>query len=132
MNENSDTTGAGGSPNPYLTTVAVLLVSIIAILAVLWQRERRQRLSFEIQAVAESRRAQGAIQALAQQLTLPLPAPVVRDELPVQTEIVGGQQRQVLQLGAAAGQSLGFAPGDLIRVSDQPPDTTPAAQQPPQ
>ncbi len=114
----------------FLVTVAALLIVIIATLAMLWTRERRDRLTAEKDLAVMYKREAGIQQILSK---MPLNAtaaqPVQREDLPTQEVTVGGQQRTAFVLGPSAGERLGFKPGDVIVVS-QPPQTTPAATAP--
>ena len=125
----SNSPGAASHSSAYLVTVAALLVVIIAMLAVLWHRERRGRIAAERdlrEAIGQSSKLQGALRGLVASGDLSAARPVQREDLPVQMLMVDGQKRPALQLSASAGRRLGFRSGDLILVSEQPSTSQPA------
>ncbi len=126
-----------------------LLVLIIALLATLWVRERRSRVSAEA-TVVQLRQQLQAIQQLSGLRTLgqgdealqealrqrmeggeleplapgteppALPAPVQREDLPSETAEFQGRVRTVFRISEAAGRRIGFAPGDVVVVQESP------------
>ncbi len=133
MNENRKETHPTPSPQSaggvkYLATVGVLLVIIIAMLAVLWVRERRGRIAAEVAAARAETALNGLKEILGGVLTATErgPArPVQRDDLPSREADLDGRRRTLLELGASAGRRLGFRPGDLILVGEDSPSTQP-------
>ena len=131
----------------YLLLVGGLLVLIIALLAVLWVRERQQRVAAQrdlqqaraaLQRIGGQDRAGSLGEALLKGKLLARRAggqsgmqPVDRANLPAEQARLDGQPVTVLRLGAAGGQRLGLAPGDVIVVSEAPPEAEPGAPAPP-
>ncbi|HUU22519.1 MAG TPA: hypothetical protein VM389_08285 [Phycisphaerae bacterium] len=116
--------------------IAGLLVLIIALLAVLWVRERKARIGAENEAARLSQRVKTLERFALMGLASPAesgPAgaaeggevrPVQRDDLPVEHVEFMGRKTPVLHISPAAGQRFGFLPGDVIVVG------RPAASQP--
>ena len=118
------------SPDTYFLVVGLLLVTIIASLAVLWVRERRRRVVAEAQVArlaGQKRQMQGVLeQIVARQAAQPGPA-IRREDVPSRVGVVDGQRRSIFTIGAAAGERVGFQPGDVIVVGE-PPATSPASR----
>ncbi|MCE5326118.1 MAG: hypothetical protein LLG01_06850 [Planctomycetaceae bacterium] len=124
------------SKHDSLTMVAAgLLVLIIVLLGVLWYRERQGRLAAERRAAAMAALGAGGGQAgavneiLAEMLQKQAGAvqPFSRADLERTRElVVDGRPRQALVVSAAAGQRLGFLPGDVVMV-EKSPTTAPAS-----
>jgi hypothetical protein len=119
----------------YLTTVGVLLVCIIALLSILWVRERSARTAAERDRDAAEgardaavRKYDGLAQAVGAVMDGALKAQartIRRDELPTREAKFEGRPRSVLELDPAAGRRMGFAPGDLILVAEDTDETPP-------
>lgn len=117
----------------YLASVGVLLVIVIALLALLWMRERRARIAAEVNAARwqeKSKRLSGAVGDLLVKRGGQLIQPIQRGDLPARVVDLDGQRRTVLEVGALAGRRLGFQPGDLVLVGGEDSETQPAGQQP--
>jgi hypothetical protein len=120
-----------GSPHPdtkYLVIVGVLLVVIIAVLAVLWRKERCARADAE-RRLSELTKSQALPAELQRVLAgsptmLPPddgpPRPVQREDLPAETLQFKGRSRTVLYISPDAGRRFGFRNGDLIVVGGDP------------
>ena len=112
----------------FFVTVALLLVVIIVTLAALWRIERSKRFAAEEQLAQFQQKQLGDI--LGKMMTERVPPPpqtVQRDVLPMQNLSIDGQMRAAFLLGAAAGERIGFKPGDVIIVS-QAAATMPAGK----
>ncbi len=138
MNENGNHTQSTRSSQNrtganYLVTVGVLLVIIIALLAVLWVRERRARVAAEQTAATAQRELEGLKAVLGRTLMTRGRGgdirPVQRDDLPYRKVDLDGRRRAMLELGASSGRRLGFRPGDLILIGEDPPTTQPATDE---
>jgi hypothetical protein len=126
-----------GSPHPdtkYLVIVGALLVLIIAVLAVLWRKERCARADGErrLSELTRSPALPTELQRiLAGRRTMPppedeFPKPVQREDLPGETLQFKGRLRTVLYISPDAGRRFGFRGGDVIVVGGGPeatPDT---------
>jgi len=116
---------AAGVDGRYYAAVGALLVVIIAVLGVLWLRERRMTAALQRElAETRQRTATGAgLQAALSRLAAPrgpTTRPLARADLPAETVTWNGRSRTVLRVGAAAGRRLGLEPGDVIVVSPPP------------
>ena len=115
--ESNGRTGPSRADGKYLAIVGGLLLTIIVALAVLWLSERRGRLTAEAEA-ARLRRRQRALQSVLPGLTgMPGASPIRRDDLQPTTRELDGRQREVFTISAAAGERLGFEPGDVVEVA---------------
>lgn len=115
-----------------LMTVGILLVVIIALLAVLWARERAARITAHRDATAATAKYTRMQSALGEMLTKRLDGqiqPVQREDLPARQVDLNGRKRTLLDISAAAGQRMGFRPGDLVLVAAEV-TTTQAADKP--
>lgn len=138
---------AASSDTRFVLAVAVLLVVVIGMLAVLWLRERRERVSAQEKAAAAATQLAGlnaelagakkenaALRMLLQQLEPP-PMPASPDAPAAvapfswsRDRVTGGPDRAVmdkhpmvvLSISAQAGERLGFRPGDLVYVAPAP------------
>jgi len=140
MSNGEKNAAAGQTDVKQFIVIAGLLVLIIAMLAVLWVRERGARIGAENEAARQSQRVK-AIQRALMGLASPAesgPAettdggevrPVQRDDLPVEHVEFMGRKTPVLHISPAAGQRFGFLPGDVIVVA-QPPASQPARDGP--
>jgi hypothetical protein len=121
------TTENGSAPVPtvsfsgrYLAMVGGLLVLIIAMLAVLWVRERGRRVDAEAQ-VMELRRESQKLNLMLSLMTRsgaaePSVQPFQRqDQVPVAVTL-DGARRDAYRLPAAAAERFGFREGDVILV----------------
>lgn len=100
-----------------------LAVLIVVTLAGLWVMERSGRAKAERLAADLRRKNQLVGQMLIDQAR---PGVVIdRTALPTRPLSVDGRDRTALLLSAAQARLLGFAPGDLVLVTD-PPRTAPA------
>lgn len=107
-----------------------LLVVMIAMLAFLWTRERRMRKQVEGELARTTIRQEALNQTLGNLLMRQVSGQAVRrEDLPARRAQLDGEPVTLLQLSTAAGERLGFAPGDLIRVIPAP-TTAPARTQP--
>lgn len=117
----------------FFITIAVLLVLIIATLAALWMRERSARRD------AQSQLNEFTQAALPDQLNnmlaqmaitrMPSTKPIDRADLQVRTVNLDGQSRQAFTVSPAAGERMGFLPGDVVIVAQ--PASQPATQDTP-
>jgi hypothetical protein len=111
------------SETGYLLVVCVLLVVISASLAWLWQVQKSHT-------DAANRRADAAQQALLQQRQSNPLAELLskaaqqeqpsRQDIPAQTIQFEGRPTPLYKISATAGMRIGFEPGDLILVGNQP------------
>lgn len=112
----------------YLGAVGLLLVLIIALISVLWVRERRGRGAAErdrdaaLEKYDELERAVGAVISVALKTQV---HSVRREELPTRQAKFENRRRSVLELPPGMGRKLGFAPGDLILVTEDTGETQP-------
>jgi hypothetical protein len=111
----------------HLVLIGGLMVLVIALLAVLWARERRRRVRAE-GALADARlqlevlRQTGGAGGWAR----PEPGPTLRrDRLPAEAAELNGRPVTLLRLDADLARRLGLRPGDLLAVS---PPTRPATR----
>jgi len=123
----------GAGDGKYGTLVGVLLVVIVAALAALWLLERNRRGEAE-RRLAEARRSPG-LEALLPALTAgaaPAPegelvAPVRREDQVQRPVVLDGKPAVGVFVSAAAGQRLGFQPGDVVVVAPAAPATATSA-----
>jgi len=123
-----DTATAADAASPtYLMVVGGLLVLIIAMLAVLWMRERSRRVTAEKDLMELVERNQKMAGLFSQMMAggpkglmgheEPVRA-VSREDLPRKTIALDGKSVQALSVSAAAGERFGFAPGDVVLVAE--------------
>lgn len=118
----------------FLMLVGGLLVAIIALLAVLWQKERMRRAEAEMQLQTLAHQSSQQMNLLAQSVFQgqggpgSAPPAVHREDLPAEMLPFKGKVRTVLTLGASAGERLGFAPGDVIVVAEPVATSRPGGQ----
>jgi len=115
---------ASGIDGKYMMLVGGLMVVIIAMLAILWQKERRSRLLAE-KNLAETRllfeqRQQALAQMLVSEGAMRQP-PVDRKYLVPELVEFRGKVRPVFYVTPEAGRAIGFADGDLVDISPAPP-----------
>jgi len=116
----------------YLATVAVLLTTIVVLLAVLAMRERLRRIDAEIQFQQQARTIEGLQTFLSRALSeqaQSVAEPFRREDLPTDEVTLDGQPRTLLRLSAAAGRRFGLQPGDLVQVTEEMPTTAPETPQ---
>jgi len=108
----------------YQVTAGAVLLLIIALLAVLWVRERSARISAQIGRASIQQR-QESIEAVLQNLISGQgersATTLRRDELPTRTCRLDGNEREMFVLDARQGRRLGFAGGDLILIEQEAP-----------
>ncbi len=122
-----------GADTRYLALVGGLLVLIVALLAVLWIRERTNRISAQEQVVSLLRDRKG-MQAGMQQMMLAQKfmavQPVNREDMITERGVLNGKTVTLVRISAAAGERFGFLPGDVVLVAPTgrtPPTSGPAA-----
>lgn len=128
------------APLNFSLIVSGLFVVIIALLAILWMRERTSRVRAQNDLATMTRRhkEQGKQQVVQQALSRILAAesgrgvqPFGRTDLIASRDVrLDGKNRQGLYVTAEAGRRLGFRAGDLIIVSKVAPAATQAASEP--
>ncbi len=115
--------------NVFSVIVTVLLVVIVAVLSVLWIRERRLRMRAEYELIQANRRV-GVRDMLGQMLqqgagtdfpgTAPgkedSVTPVRREDLIRETVTFKGRPRTTVYISRHAGERFGFRGGDLVVV----------------
>ncbi|MCK4601011.1 MAG: hypothetical protein KAU28_01000, partial [Phycisphaerae bacterium] len=111
--------GTAAADTTYFVVVGGLLILIIAVLAFLWQAERRRRVGAESE-LANLRNQMGMRAALSQLLGRPQagPEPIEREDLDSEQVEFGGKVRTALRISASTGERFGFLPGDLIDVAE--------------
>jgi hypothetical protein len=125
----NDSNGTPKSDVKYFSLVGVLLLAIIVSLAVLWLREKSNRVQVEQDArgaLIDYKKQVGAM--WGQALENAGGRPLHRDELPEVTVNWDGKPRTVRQVSADAGERIGLQPGDVIEVT--PHATTAPAEKP--
>ena len=114
----------------YLLVVSVLLLTIVVTLGVLWQRERRGRMSAEMK-LTDLRKSMIMDQLWAGQETMLPPLfppsageeevrPVQREDLISETTTIKGRPVRVLYISPVAGERFGFQEGDVVVVGALP------------
>lgn len=131
MDNHPATEGKPACPDStYFLVVGLLLVMIIASLAVLWVRERKRRLAAEAgvaRLTGQKRQMQSVLeQFVGREGALGGPA-VRRTDLPSRVGLLDGQRRAIFTISVAAGERVGFEPGDVIVVAGRPA-TSPATR----
>lgn len=104
----------------YLIAVGALGVLIIAMLAVLWLRERSARRDAEerCDSLAKKLQAREVFSNILAGRSAPGPEPVSLAAVQrIDTVTIGGRQRVVIRLPADVGTRLGFQPGWLVEVA---------------
>ena len=127
----SETPPPASSDMRFLVAAMALMVVVTALLAGLWlsMRVRATRAEGELARLKPQLRRGRDVRALFERalkegsLTIPL---VDRDSLPAVAVKLDGQDVKALELDARTGESLGFAPGDVIIVLPPAPATATA------
>ncbi len=118
--------GATSQPALQLALIGGLLVLIIALLAFLWMRERSRRFEAEIrlaelsQKMSQSMSQDPVAEFLRKMSIRKIPAQVQgvrREDLPAKRVDLDGRSRRLFRVSAAAGERMGFLPGDVIEVA---------------
>ncbi len=120
--------GETSQPALQLALIGGLLVVIIALLSFLWMRERSRRFEAEIRLAELSQKtSQDPVAELLRKMairkTLAPDHGIRRDDMPVQRVKLDGRSRRLFRVSAAAGEQMGFLPGDVIEVAG-PADTS--------
>ena len=127
----SETDPPTSSDTRFLVATMALMVVVMALLAGLWlsMRARATRAESELARLRPQLRRGRDMTALFERalkdgsLTIPL---VDRDSLPAVAVKLNGQDVKALEVDARMGESMGFAPGDVIIVQPPVPATSTA------
>jgi len=116
----------------YLALVGGLMALIIAMLAILWMRERGRRVGAELRCQRLQIQYQQLRAALSQlamgQLSTPSSQPAVtpfqrQDQVPIRV-VLDGRPRDAYVLSAEGARRFGFHGGDVILVGEDTSPTT--------
>jgi len=114
---------AGESDKLFTAVVSLLMVGIIAMMAVLWYRERSARQSAETELV----KIQSMLGKLARDGGLPgAGRGVGPGDVVGRRELEGMQGIRAIIITPQAGDRLGLRPGDVLLVAEPQPATAPA------
>ena len=127
----SETPPPSSSDTRFLVAAMALMVVVTALLAGLWlsMRARAIRAEGELARLRPQLRRGRVMTALFERalkegsLTIPIGD---RDSLPAVAVKLNGRDVKALELDARTGESLGFAPGDVIIIHPPPPTTATA------
>ncbi len=127
----SETDPPTSSDTRFLVATMALMVVVMALLAGLWlsMRARATRAEGELARLRPQLRRGRDMTALFERalkegsVTIPL---VDRDSLPAVAVKLNGQDVKALEVDARMGESMGFAPGDVIIVQPPVPATSTA------
>ena len=125
----SETDPPTSSDTRFLVATMALMVVVMALLAGLWlsMRARATRAEGELARLRPQLRRGRDMTALFERalkegsVTIPL---VDRDSLPAVAVKLNGQDVKALEVDARMGESMGFAPGDVIIVQPPVPATS--------
>ncbi len=114
--------GTTSQPGLQLALIGGLLVLIIALLSFLWMRERSRRFEAEIQLaeLSQSMSHDPVAQFMRKMSIRKMPAQVQgvrREDLPIRIVDLDERSRRLFRVSAAAGERMGFLPGDVIEVA---------------
>jgi cell division protein FtsL len=124
----------------FFIVIAVLLVTISALLAMLWYRAHMRALQSEKLAVQmrqdqlDARQRLDQLQFLQAMLSQKVLGPALaREQLATMDVVLDGQQRSALCLSTEQAQAIGLKAGDVVMVMDHPssssaPTTKPSSR----
>jgi len=114
--------GAPATSSGYLLVVGTLLVVIIALLAILWARERSGRMAAESTAAGWKYGYECLRGSLEQMLAdqQAVETPIDRQSLPAEQVTLNGQPAVALRIDGESGRAMGLAPGDVLIVATMP------------
>jgi hypothetical protein len=127
----SETPPPAGSDMRFLVAAMALMVVVTALLGGLWlsMRARAIRAESELSRLRPQLHRSRDVTALFERALKEgslLPPVVDRDSLPAVAVKLDGREVNALRLDARMGESMGFAPGDVIIVQPPTPATATA------
>jgi hypothetical protein len=127
----SETPPPAGSDTRFLVAAMALMVVVTALLAGLWlsMRARAFRAERELSRLRpqlrKARDVTGLFERALKEGTVTMPV-VDRESLPAEAVKLDGRDVKALKINARTGESMGFAPGDVIIVQPPAPATSAA------
>ncbi len=128
MSDNDRQTVSPAGDGKYLLLVGGILLVIVLTLAVLWQLERHRRISAQekfTNCAEELNKANLYSEMLSRANKAIESVGVDRENLTSRQVDLDGRPRKLFRISAAAGEKMGFLPGDLVEIDNPPPDSAP-------